>query len=179
MAEPVSSTSPDDLYEQAAAIYDAALDRLARAYEADADKRRDLLQEIHLAMWRSFALYAQHCSLRTWVYQVAHNTAVSHIMRERRTYRGLVTLEEIDNLPAAAEDELGGIDRRSALERLFRLIHRLKPVDRQVILSYLEGMDAASISQITGISPGNVAMNVHRIKDLLARRFHEGGHYGK
>ena len=31
-----------------------ALGRLARGYEADSEKRRDLLQEIHLALWRSF-----------------------------------------------------------------------------------------------------------------------------
>lgn len=179
MAEPVSSISPDELYEQAAALYGAALDRLARAYEADQEKRRDLLQEIHLALWRSFPAYAQRCSLRTWVYQVAHNTAVSHIIRERRTYARLVTLEQIDSLPANAEDESAAADRRTARERLLRLIHRLKPLDRQIILSYLEGMDAASISEITGISPGNVAMKIHRIKELLARRFQKGGRNGK
>jgi hypothetical protein len=31
-----------------------ALGRLARAYEADPDKGRDLLPEIHFALWRSF-----------------------------------------------------------------------------------------------------------------------------
>ncbi|MCC6585489.1 MAG: hypothetical protein IT168_02115 [Bryobacterales bacterium] len=54
----------DDLYEQAAAEYGAALARLARGYEADPDKRRDLLQEIHLALWRSFAGFVALCSLR-------------------------------------------------------------------------------------------------------------------
>jgi RNA polymerase sigma-70 factor (ECF subfamily) len=44
-----------------------------------------------------------------------------------------------------------------------------------VILSYLEGLDANSISDITGISPGNVATKVHRIKNILARQFHSGG----
>ena len=36
----------DDLYQQAASEYGAALARLARGYEADPDKQRDLLQEI-------------------------------------------------------------------------------------------------------------------------------------
>jgi DNA-directed RNA polymerase specialized sigma24 family protein len=51
--EPVSQANADLLYEEVAADYGAALDRLARAYEADPDKRRDLLQDIHLALWRS------------------------------------------------------------------------------------------------------------------------------
>jgi RNA polymerase sigma-70 factor (ECF subfamily) len=63
-----------------------------------------------------------------------------------------------------------------AFDRLLRMIQRLKPLDRQVISLYLEGEDAASISEVTGISSGNVAVKVHRIKDLLSRRFHhEGG----
>ena len=36
----------------------------------DSDKRRDLFQEIHFAIWRSFAGYDGRCSLRTWVYRV-------------------------------------------------------------------------------------------------------------
>lgn len=177
MTDTVRDASPDELYEEATATYGAALDRLARAYEADPDNRRDLLQEIHLALWRSFEHFAQRCSLRTWVYQVAHNTAASHVVRQRRTYAGLVSLEEIETTPVRNEGEQA-VDRRIALERLLRLIQRLKPPDRQVILSYLEGMDAASIGEITGISPANIAMKIHRIKNILARRFPKGGQHG-
>jgi hypothetical protein len=67
--------------------------RLARAYEGDADARRDLLQEIHLHLWRSFAQYDQRCSLRTWVYRVAHNVATSHVIRQRRIRSRLVGIE--------------------------------------------------------------------------------------
>ena len=53
----------DSLYEQAADTYGSSLDRLARAYELDTEARRDLLQEIHLQLWRSFAYFDQRCSL--------------------------------------------------------------------------------------------------------------------
>ena len=93
--------SPQDAhYREAAAEYGAALERLARAYEADPDRRRDLLQEIHLALWRSFAAFNGLCSLRTWVYRVAHNAATSHVLRERRTRaQVLVTVEELEAMP--------------------------------------------------------------------------------
>ncbi len=91
----------DDLYQEAAATYGAALARLARAYEADSDKRRDLSQEIHLALWRSFEGWNGRCSLRTWVYRVAHNAATSHVIRQRRARAPtLVSLEELNDLPA-------------------------------------------------------------------------------
>ena len=56
-----------------------------------------------------------------------------------------------------------------------RVDRLLKPLDRQVIISYLEGIEAASISEITGLSPENVAMRIHRIKNVLAKWFREGG----
>ena len=157
----------DDLYQQAASEYGAALARLARGYEADEDKRRDLLQEIHLALWRSFEGFSGSCSLRTWVYRVAHNAATSYVIRQRRARpQTLVGLDEVDVLPIKPET-----DRNLALLQLTDLIRRLKPLDRQVILAWLDGMDAVAISELTGLTSGNVATKVHRIKNVLARDF--------
>ena len=66
------------------------------------------------------------------------------------------------------------LDRRRALERLHDLIRQLRPLDRHVMLLYLEQLDAASIAEITGLSAANVATKVSRIKQLLVQRFHEG-----
>jgi RNA polymerase sigma-70 factor, ECF subfamily len=154
--------------------FGSSLERLARAYEADPEKRRDLSQDIHFQLWRSFQRYDARCSLRTWTYRVAHHVAASHVIRERRIFSTLVSLEELEILPDKAED-CSAADRRLNLDRLSALIQRLKPLDRQVIVSYLEDMDAASIGEITGLSPANIAMRIHRIKNVLAKRFHEGG----
>jgi RNA polymerase sigma-70 factor (ECF subfamily) len=166
--------SQDERYREAAAQFGSALARLARAYEMDAEKRRDLIQEIHFQLWRSFERFESRCSVRTWVYRVAHHVAASHVLRERRMFSKLVSLEELEMLP----DKSGGqsaADHGVNLEKLSALIQRLKPLDRQVIVSYLEDMDAVSIGEITGLSPGNVAVRISRIKNILARRFHEGG----
>ena len=177
--EALVESTQDDRYREAAATYGAALERLARAYEADADCRRDLLQEIHLALWRSFEGWDARCSLRTWVYRVAHNAATSFVIRQRRrNSHVLVSLEELDALPCATAAEAAA-GQREALDRLLGLVQQLKPLDRQVILSYLEGLDAASIGEITGLAPGNVATKIHRIKHLLTRRFHEGGRHAE
>ena len=47
----------EDLYREVANGYAGALERLVRAYEHDPERRRDLLQEVHLALWRSLALF--------------------------------------------------------------------------------------------------------------------------
>jgi RNA polymerase sigma-70 factor (ECF subfamily) len=179
--EPTQSEASrqDELYEEVAASYGAPLGRLARAYEADPDKRRDLLQEIDIALWRSLENFGERCSLRTWVYRVAHNVATSHIVRQRRdNLRTFLSLDVLDSM-AAAEDAERAANRHMELERLWALIQQLKPLDRQIILLYLEGMDAAAIGEITGVSAGNIATKIHRIKNLMARRFQEGGHHGE
>ena len=174
---PSGGVSQDSLYEQAAESYGSALDRLARAYELDRDTRRDLLQEIHLQLWRSFASFDQRCSLRTWVYRVAHNVATGHVIRQSRVRNKLVSIEDIEAM-AGSDHELAA-SQAQALERLSKLILRLKPLDRQIIVSYLEGMDASSIGEITGLSAANIAMKVHRIKNILKRWFDEGGLHAK
>jgi RNA polymerase sigma-70 factor, ECF subfamily len=168
----------DELYQDATSVYGAALNRLARAYESSPEDRRDLLQEIHIALWRSFSGFDGRCSLRTWVYRVAHNAAASHILRsKRRKSQILVSIEEIADSGeiAASKDAAQTVSRNQALGRLYELIQRLDPIDRQIILLYLEDVDAAAISEVTGISPGYVATKIHRIKKLLAERFWNGG----
>jgi RNA polymerase sigma-70 factor (ECF subfamily) len=165
--------SQDALYADATSEHGAAIARLARGYETDPEKRRDLNQEIHFMLWRSFASFDARCSLRTWVYRVAHHVAASHVLRERRKLSTLLSLEELEKLPDTDPADIeADTDRRRNLERLERLIQQLKPIDRQIIISYLEDMDAASIAEITGLSPASVAMRIHRVKNILARRFH-------
>jgi RNA polymerase sigma-70 factor, ECF subfamily len=164
------------MYRDASDRYGSALERLAGGYEADPEKRRDLSQDIHFQLWRSFERYDARCSLRTWIYRVAHHVAASHVLRERKIFSRLVSLEELEMLPDKDEGQFAA-DRRRNLERLSVLIQQLKPLDRQVIISYLEEMDAVTIGEITGLSPANVAMKIHRIKNILARRFHEGAEH--
>jgi RNA polymerase sigma-70 factor (ECF subfamily) len=167
--------SPEELYEEAVASFGPALERLARGYEADPDKRRDLLQEIHVALWRSLSGFDGRCSLRTWVYRVAHNRAVSYVRWDRS--RNSVPVVEIDEADTSrtTEDREAVVDRMRAQERLLLLIQKLPPLDRQIVLLYLEGVDAASIGEIVGLSATNVGSRVHRLKALLIAGVRKGG----
>lgn len=161
----------NELYLQAAAEFGPALVRLARVYEKNSDRQRDLLQDIHFALWRSFAGFSGQCSLRTWVYRVAHNAAISSRLRRRRAH--IVSLDEIAETaaPIDVEREAGDLQ---ALDRLRALIRRLRPPDDQVMLLYLEDADAETIADVTGLSARAVATRIHRLKALLASQFHHG-----
>lgn len=167
-----ATADQDARYLEAAAAHGGALQRLASATEANAERRRDLLQDMHVALWRSFAAFDERCSVRTWVYRVAHNVAASHVDRERRLRAPFVALEEIEHL-ASAQNVSTEVEEGEAVARLNAIIRKLGPPDRQIITLYLEGLDAASIAEVTGLSAGAVATRVSRLKTQLARLFQE------
>ena len=163
----------DALYEQAVAEHGAVIRRLARGYEADPERRRDLLQDIHLELWRSLESFDGRCGLRTWVYRVAHNVSASHITRQRRVASRLVDLEALDVEPAPIDEETHA-DYRHSAQKLLGLIHRLRPTDREIVLLYLEGETSAQIADVTGLSASNIGTKIHRTKKLLQQQYVEG-----
>ena len=98
------------------------------------------------------------------------------VNRERRNNAPLSSLEEIEQT-APMKGREPDIDQQRALEQLSGFIRQLKPLDRQIMISYLEEMDTATIAEITGFSPGNVGMKIHRIKNILSSRFLEEKRY--
>jgi len=160
------------MYEEVSSLHGAAIQRLARGYEADPDKQKDLLQEIHMELWKSLGSFDGRCSLRTWVYRVAHNVGASHVVRSRRLSSRLTDLETLEaEMPGIDEVQ---IDRHFSSARIFDLIRRIKPIDRQIIMLYLEGEGAGSIAEVSGLSPANVATKIHRIKKTLKQNYMQG-----
>jgi RNA polymerase sigma-70 factor, ECF subfamily len=153
--------------------YGAQISRFAMGYEFDVAKRHELRQEMLLAIWQSLAVFKQQCALRTWVYRVTHNVGVSHIQREKRRPSTLSLDDETLDLAPVASDEsesARAIERSIDIARLLRVIDALGMPDRQIMVLYLEELDAASIADVVGLSAVNVATKIHRIKALLARQ---------
>ncbi len=168
-ARDIAAVDQDEVFQRVVAEFGPALARFSLGYERNQTAREDLCQEILFAIWQSLAVFDNCCSLRTWVYRVAHNTAVKHVMREKR--RAFGRLESLDRIeePRQAHDLEDEMHRESAVQYLSRLILKLKPLDRQVILLYLEDMRAKEIAEITGLSHGSIGIRIHRIKHLLKK----------
>jgi RNA polymerase sigma-70 factor, ECF subfamily len=140
-----------------------ALWRLSRGYEHDAEKRRDLHQDMLVAIWRALPSFEGRSSLKTFVLRVAHNTACTHVAKNKRiSVEQLVALEQVDT---------SSPETRLDVERLAELVRSLAPLDRQLILLHLEGLEPSEIADVTGLTKTNVTTKVHRIKALLAKRF--------
>ena len=164
----------DTLYERVNADFAAPLVRLARAHEADSSPQQDLLQEIHIALWRSLSAFGGRCSLRTWVYRVAHNAAASYVLRRQRRFdKHLVDLDDVE-IPADAAELDTAVDEARMVARIHGLVQQLKPLDRQIFVLYLEGLSMEDIAEIAGLSQVNTRTKLHRIRALLAARLGTG-----
>lgn len=158
-----------DLYREAGEKFAPAIARLARAMEYDSEKARDLEQDIHCELFRSFARFEGQCALKTWVYRVAHNVAAEHRLRESRR-KPAVALDEIEDLPEPGDAERSAAENH-AVARAQAIIRSLPTLDAQVMLLWLEGESGGDIADVTGLSPGSVATRIHRLKAALASEF--------
>ena len=150
------------------ADYGPALRRIARSYADDEADQDDLHQEILFQLWRSLPTYRGQAALGTWVYRVALNTALTHRRRSARRAR----LE----LPADPDREVAApLETDAEVEaRLLReFLHGLSPIDRLVLVLYMEGLGHQQIGDVVGTSSGAVGVRLSRIKQAFTRRYVE------
>ena len=120
----------------------------------------DLYQEVVYNLWKAFPKFRKESAYSTWIYRIALNTCISGVRKELRRPKN-VPLNAISPLfeePAMMDDQI---------KELYALIGRLKTLEKAIIMLYLEEKPYTEIAQITGLSAGNVAVRMKRIKEKL------------
>lgn len=170
-AEPESQSAKFcELFE----AYQTALRRLVSAYVSNPADREDLLQEIAAGIWKSLPGFRGESSERTWIYRIAHNTAIRRSSQVRaRSAREPLLEGSFDQAAgsSSAEDMLLADEKRRTLVTAIR---ELPLVERQIVTLHLEGLSATEIEEITGISAGAVATRLTRIRQKLTERVQGG-----
>jgi RNA polymerase sigma factor (sigma-70 family) len=152
-------------FEQVLAEFGPALRRLAGSYEPDGDRRDDLAQEIAIALWRALPRFRGDCSLRTFVYRIAHNRALTHVWRRGRSRATDVAAAE--HVVDPAESPESRVARGQRRERLDVAIRTLPIVHRQVLTLALEDLSHAEIAGVLGIRENAVAVRLTRARQAL------------
>jgi len=140
------------------AAYAAPIRRLCAAYAESPADREDLFQDIFLAVWRALPGFRRQASVRTWLYRIAHNVALTRRTRDRHRQSRESPLDQ----ETAAPTEMDF--RRLALKRA---IAAMAPGDRTLTLLWLEGLSATEIEDVTGIKAATVAVRLSRIRKRL------------
>ncbi|MGH8158318.1 MAG: RNA polymerase sigma factor [Rhodanobacter sp.] len=141
--------------------------KVAGLYSRSAADRDDLVQEISAQLWRSFARYDEtRAKFSTWMYRIALNVAISQVRRERWSDADRFESLEVHHLETVGGGEpVHEQDER--LQALYAFIGQLDPLNRALILLYLEDRNYTEIADILGISETNVATKISRIKQKL------------
>jgi RNA polymerase sigma factor (sigma-70 family) len=142
--------------------------KVAYVYCRDAEERRDLVQEIAIQLWRSFATFDARASETTWTYRVAMNVAISHRRREGRRIRDALPLDFAFDVA----DQSFDADTEQA-RQLRALIDDLDEMSRALVLFYLEGFDHSEIADLLGTTASNVGTRLNRIKAKLQSKAKE------
>jgi RNA polymerase sigma-70 factor (ECF subfamily) len=128
----------------------------------------DLVQEIILKLWRSFDSYNAAFKYSTWIYRVALNTAISLYRKNKQGNRKTEPFpDNIINIAVYPDDSQ--MDQNTIL--LNKFIHELKPLDKALVLLYLEEKSQKEIAEIMGITETNVSTKIARIKNILKQKF--------
>ena len=151
--------SPDAFLERLG-THRKILYKIANAYcRRDAD-RDDLVSEMVLALWRSYERYDDRYAFSTWTYRVALNVAISFYRKRCRNEAFEAAWDDsLDRRPAEERDE--------QLETLLAFVATLPPIDRALVLAYLDGYTHADIAGMLGLSQTNVATKISRLKERL------------
>lgn len=141
--------------------------KVAHAYCWSADDRADLTQEILAQLWAAFPRYDPARPFSTWMYRVALNVAISWLRGDGRRRRRHEPLDPARHDPVAPPPRDEADDRVRAL---YAVIDSLAPLDRALLLLYLEDHTAREIGAILGLGDSNVATRISRLKQRLKRR---------
>jgi RNA polymerase sigma factor (sigma-70 family) len=141
--------------------------KVAGLYSRSASDRDDLAQEISAQLWRSFGRYDEgRARFSTWMYRIALNVAISQLRRERGSDDDRLEPLQPHHLETVAGGE-GLAEPDERLVMLHAFISQLDPLNRALILLYLEDRNYAEMAEILGISETNVATKIGRIKQKL------------
>jgi len=144
--------------------------KLAAAFTRRPQDRQDLAQEITIQLWRAFPRFdPERARFSTWMYRIALNVAISQFRRDTGSVAGHTeALEEHHlNRIASQQPDPEGDERLCAL---WELIEKFEPLNRALIVLYLEDRSYAEIAEIIGISQTNVATKISRIKQTLRQQ---------
>lgn len=171
----MTTDEQNSLFASWLAQHAAVLHHVANGFAEGAD-RHDLMQELMLAVWRAVPVFRGGAQASTFIYRVAHNTALTW-RRTQKNYQSRVDRFEAQAVVEAAAAPSGTASREGeALEHIYAAIRRLPPLDRSLILLHLDGVAYSEIAEIHGLTESNVGVRLNRLKQKIITALEEISH---
>ncbi|MDE7473169.1 MAG: sigma-70 family RNA polymerase sigma factor [Muribaculaceae bacterium] len=139
--------------------YGPMVSKICYMYGCDDEQRKDLYQECMANVWQGLRTFRGDSKLSTWLYRTCINTCITSY--RRNSVRSTVPL---DNVAQVADDD---DHRGDKLRQMYNLISQLSPVDRAIIMMWLDEKNYDEIGDVTGMPRNTVASRIRRIKAKL------------
>lgn len=139
--------------------------KVANTYCRHPDDRADLVQDIAAQLWRAWPGYDPARSFTTWMYRVALNVGIDFVRSHVREQRHAVPLDE--DLHDLADGQATDHESAQLLRLLQGFVDRQPPLDRALLLLYLDERPQREIAEILGISETNVSTKIGRLKQRI------------
>ncbi len=145
--------------------------KVATTYCRHPDDRQELVQEIATQLWRAYPGYDPARSFSTWMYRIALNVAISHV-RSVSGRAPAVPLDEHQDTHSGfvVDDSSAQHETNQQLRALYAVIDRQSPMDRALLMLWLEDRSQREIAEIIGISESNVATRLNRLKQRIRQQ---------
>jgi RNA polymerase sigma factor (sigma-70 family) len=142
--------------------------KVANSYCRSPEDRQDLVQDIATQLWRAFPSYDPTRSFSTWMYRIALNVAISY-KRDNRAQARTETLEEHHDGHAdfAVDDGVARHESDQRIRALHAVIDRQPPLDRALLLLWLDERNQREIAEVLGLSESNVSTKLNRLKQRI------------
>lgn len=136
--------------------------RICMGYVNDYAKAQDLTQDIFVIVWKNLSKFRKESNIGTWVFKIASNYCLRQIEKDKRLKKS--------ELPIILQQE-SEISIEPQIKLLHQYISELTEIERIIISLELEDIKQAEIAEILGITPSNVRVKIHRIKEKLTKKF--------
>jgi RNA polymerase sigma-70 factor, ECF subfamily len=180
-------------------MYQGPMARLARNYVPSRDVADEVVQETWVAVLQGLPRFEGRSSLKTWIFRILVNRAVTRGTRERRAvpFSSLFDAATDPFEPAVDPDRFRGQDDRSphgwasppqpwdeipeqrleskeTLSRVAEAIETLPPAQREVItMRDVEGFSSQEACAVLGITEVNQRVLLHRARSKVRRALAE------
>lgn len=131
----------------------------ATTFLHDLERARDVVQDTFIRLYQQDIDKVKD-GLKGWLFTVCRNRALDVIRKEKR----MVGFEDgqISRLPSGRRSPSERADLSERVEQVHEALKRLSENQREVILlKFEQGLSYAEISEVTGLSNGNVGFLLH------------------
>lgn len=127
---------------------------------------KDIRQEVLISLFKGYRSFRQECSESTWVYKVCINTCLFSLRKFTPKIK-TVSFDEISSFHFQVDNDN---ELREKLEWLYSLIAQLNPMEKALILMWLDELSYEEIAMSMGIPRNTVASRLYRIKEKISSR---------